>query len=462
MAANLARSLGALLLAGIPIAASSQTPPPILRAPKSRTEVPFPRRVTTIENNQSCDIGTYPAATLLLPYFEVEVDKPGDHAANTIFTVVNTARAPQVIRVTVWTDYGYPTVWFNVYLTGYDVQSFSMYDILATGITPPTSSTSPVGSRSLKTNSLLTSVQACENLGGVLPQELVDDIRTMLTTGRPSASALSGCTVGSSHPSLAVGYVTVDVVNGCSNVSPLDSAYYSQVLLFDNVLTGDYERLNADPVTGNYAGGNPLVHIKAVPEGGRAGSTVPAGNALPYTFYDRFTPSSARRIDRRQPLPSAFAARFIEGGTANFATDYAIWREGSDRAGAAGCNVTASAAMPYGSIVRFDEMENPTMNAASVSATGGGARALSFPVTSAASTGQAPFPPQASNTVAGWMYLNLDNAAGVTASSTSPYSVARPSQNWVIVHLRADGRYAVDYDATTLSNGCTAPQAEVK
>jgi hypothetical protein len=338
-----------------------------------------------------------------------------------------------------------------------------MYDILATGITPRTSSTSPVGSRSLKTNSQLVGLQACENLGGDLPQELVDDVKTMLTTGRPSSSALSGCTVGASHPSLALGYVTVDVVNSCSNISPLDSAYYSQVILFDNVLTGDYERLNADPVTGNYAGGNPLVHIKAVPEGGRAGSIVPASNALPYTFYDRFTPQTARRIDRRQPLPSSFAARFIEGGTANFATDYAIWREGMDRAGAGGCNVTASAAMPYGSIVRFDEMENPTLNAAATAATtASSVRSLSFPVTSAASTGQAPFPPQASNTVAGWMYLNLDNAAGVTTSSTSPYSVARPSQNWVIVHLRADGRYAVDYDATTLSNGCTPAQAEAK
>jgi hypothetical protein len=40
--------------------------------------------------------------------------------------------------------------------------------------------------------------------------------------------------------------------------------------------------------------------------------------------------------------------------------------------------------------------------------------------------------------------------------------MARPSQNWVIVHLRADGRYAVDYDATTILNGCTLPQSEYK
>lgn len=459
MAAKISRSLGALLLAGIPIVASSQTAiPRAIPATRSRTSAPTVHRVTTIENNQSCDIGTYPAATLLLPYFEVEVGKPVNLAANTLFTVVNTSRAPQVTRVTIWTDYGYPTLWFNVFLTGYDAQSFSMYDILTTGFTPRTSATSPAGSRSLATNSLLMGLDTCENLGGDLSPELIADVKAMLTTGRASTAAMNGCAVGSEHPSLAVGYVTVDVVNGCSTISPLDSAYYSQVLLFDNVLTGDYDRLNPDPEVGNYAGGNPLVHIKAVPEGGKAGSTVLPGNSLPYTFYDRFTPQTARRIDRRQPLPAAFAARFIEGGTANFSTDYAIWREGISHLSAGGCNVAASAAMPYGSIVRFDEMENPTVAVAAKT----GASGLSFPVTSAVSTGHSPFPPQVSNTVAGWMYLNLDNAAGATASSASPYSVARPSQNWVIVHLRAEGRYAVDYDATTISNGCTFSQAEAK
>lgn len=455
MAAKLARSLGALLLAGIPIAASPQSAIPTTRR---ATTAPATHRITTIENNQSCDIGTYPAATLLLPYFEVEVGKPADQAANTIFTVVNTSRAPQIVRITIWTDYGYPTLWFNVFLTGYDAQSFSMYDILATGLTPKTTAKAAVGPRSQATNSHLIGLDACETLGGELPVELVGEVRTMLTTGRASAAAMIGCKVGSEHPSRAVGYVTVDVVNGCSTISPFDSAYYSQVLLFDNVLTGDYERLNADQTSGNYAGGNPLVHIKAVPEGGKAGSTVPAGNSLPYTFYDRFTPPTARRIDRRQPLPAAFAARFIEGGTTNFATDYAIWREGMDRLGPGGCNVAASAAMPYGSIVRFDEMENPTVAVAAKS----GALSLSFPATSAMSTGQAPFPPQASNTISGWMYLNLDNSAGATASASGPYSMVRPSQNWVIVHLRAEGRYAVDYDATSISNGCTASQSEAK
>ena len=76
--------------------------------------------------------------------------------------------------------------------------------------------------------------------------------------------------------------------------------------------------INPNSSTGNYASGNPLVHIRAIPEGGAAG-TVVATN-LPYTFYDRYTPRTTPAMDRRQPLPAAFTARYIQGGTAAFRT----------------------------------------------------------------------------------------------------------------------------------------------
>src|ERR1041385_5311042 len=103
---------------------------------------------SAIDNASSCDIGTFPAATLLLPYFEVEVRKHVNDAANTIFTVVNTSRQPQIARVTIWTDYGYPAIWFNVFLTGYDSQPISLYDVIVEGALPATSSTAAVGARS--------------------------------------------------------------------------------------------------------------------------------------------------------------------------------------------------------------------------------------------------------------------------------------------------------------------------
>ncbi|HEV2722953.1 MAG TPA: hypothetical protein VG323_23210, partial [Thermoanaerobaculia bacterium] len=243
------------------------------------------------------------------------------------------------------------------------------------------------------------------------------------------------------------------------------SIYFSQIL-FDNVLIGDYQDINPNPATGNYAGGNPLVHIRAVPEGGPAGS-VPGTN-LPFTFYDRYTGGIVpRTIDRRQPLPSAWAARFIQGGTGAFNTNFKIWREGYSNGA---CSSSAATGLPTNSnitiaeVIRFDEHENATVLSNGIISPAPGS--VGTAETQSLSTASAFFPaPSTSGDVGGWMYLNLNNSPyppGVTAA----YSVARgtpaqwnstlrPSQNWVIVSMFAEGRYSVDFDAAWLGNGCS-------
>jgi hypothetical protein len=418
----------------------------LFAATSRRVAAPAAARPMTIDNAGSCDLSNTPSATLLLPYFEVELGKRVNDAANTIFTIINTSSNAQISRVTIWTDYGYPAAWFNIFMKPYDVQAISLWDVISLGRLPKTSNAGIAAS-----NPHFIVTESCASAGGDLPAEMLESLQSMLTTGTRSAD-VAECRVGGSH-AMAIGYVTVDVVNSCVAISPLDIAYYSQILLFDNVLTGDYERINPDVNVGNYAGGNPLVHIKAVPEGGPAGS---GSTGLPYTFYDRFTPTGGRKVDRRQPLPSAFAARFIQGGTGKFQTDYAVWREAAAPA-VASCATPSSASMAIASVVRFDESENPMVGGGTQSATTGGiASPMSLPSTAAPPTASSIFPPLSSQAVSGWMYLNLDNrAGGITASSTSAYSTARPSQNWVIIHMRAEGRYGVDYNATTLANGCT-------
>src|ERR1044071_4140870 len=86
----------------------------------------------TTRNNDSCDIAVLPAATLLLPYFEVDLDRPGGET--TLVTITNVTNLDAIARVTLWTDRGYPVLTFNVFLTGYDVQSLDLYDILARGV----------------------------------------------------------------------------------------------------------------------------------------------------------------------------------------------------------------------------------------------------------------------------------------------------------------------------------------
>src|SRR5437764_9790368 len=92
---------------------------------------------TTTNNDDSCDISTAPAATLLLPYFEVDFNSPQTTARTTIFTITNVSALPQIAHVVVWTDWSFPALDFNIWLTGYDVQSINLYDLFSRGVIAP-------------------------------------------------------------------------------------------------------------------------------------------------------------------------------------------------------------------------------------------------------------------------------------------------------------------------------------
>jgi len=404
-------------------------------------------RTIATANAASCDIGTFAAATLLLPYFEVDVNAPVTQAVNTIFSVVNTSSAPQIARVTIWTDLGFPGAYFNVFLTGYDVQTISMYEVMARGNFPYTTSIIPHGptSASNTANAHFNSEIWCDRVGGSHSTEWLRYLQRIFTAGERE----TGCPVGLKHDH-AIGYVTIDVVSSCSIDSPLNETYWKEMLLYDNVLTGEYERVNPNATTGNYAGGNPLVHIRAVPEGGASGAN--PGTPLPYTFYDRYTPRDARGIDRRQPLPSTFAARYIEGGPDSFKTNFVFWREGTVGADPNECAYGKNGSLRLFTpmIVRFDEHENAVVT------TGCGEEGCAYPLTPATSSiaSSSPLlPPRVSKDVSGWIWIDLDNGIG---AARGPYSTRRASQNWIVVQMYAEGRYAVDFDATAMANGCTA------
>ena len=93
-------------------------------------------------SGELCALDDAPAATLLLPWFEVAYGDPG--AVTTAFSIVNTVAEAKLTRVTLWSDLGVPVLWFNVYLTGWDVQTINLRDVLA-GTLPSTGAHSPVG-----------------------------------------------------------------------------------------------------------------------------------------------------------------------------------------------------------------------------------------------------------------------------------------------------------------------------
>jgi hypothetical protein len=426
---------------------------------------------SSTDNDDSCDIKAAPAATLLLPYFEVDLS--GTSGQTTLFTVTNVSRYPQIAHVTLWTDYAYPVMTFNLFLGGYQVQSINLADVLirntiasSTGIRP--------GSIWPAANPNLRASIDCATIPGVVPATIIAEVRKALTNGGTSSCNRA---VGSVHAN-AIGYATIDVVASCTSRTPADPLYYTNDILFDNVLIGDYQQLVPHPARttapSNDATGNPMVHIRAVPEGGGAGSSV--STRLPYTFYDRYTPANTRTFDRRQPLPSTFAARYIQGGPGAYATNFTIWREGFGLGSCA--DASASGNMIVSEIVRFDEHENPN-TAVPCSTLCPAPAPTTLNAASSTTTSDSQYPYFSTADVGGWFYLNLNNGGSTTYSVTkeiggqrlptnertnlSPVASGtagpRPSQNWVTVTLfgitAVGNRLTGEFDAAALGNGCS-------
>jgi hypothetical protein len=448
----------------------------------------FAASPSSINNDDSCDIKVGPAATLLLPYFEVDV--AGTSGQTTLFTITNVTCYPQIAHVTLWTDRALPVVTFNLFLTGYDVQAINLADVLIRGtVAPPngTGQTATPDALSAAGSGNLRTPLDCAGTPGLLPASITKVLRAALTSGvfNPGGGDPSCNKAGDVHAN-AIGYATIDVVANCTNLMPTNPNYYKTDLLFDNVLIGDYQQIGANPAGTELrslsdAGGNPMVHIRAMPEGGGAGTNVPT--ALPYTFYDRYTPAATRTIDRRQPLPSTFAARYIQGGPNGFATNMTIWREGSNRYGETCISYYYNSQGNYiGEFIRFDEHENPFAAAE-------GPRcectqpqrtlAAASSTNTATNNYDSPYPALAGLDVGGWFYMNLNNGGSTTYSVTrdiggvptptsaptsfapsggTTYTGPRPSQNWVTVTLFgtiAGSSMTSELDAAPLGNGCS-------
>ncbi|HEX8620160.1 MAG TPA: hypothetical protein VF911_21450, partial [Thermoanaerobaculia bacterium] len=416
-------------------------------------------RPTSTNNDDSCDIALLPAATLLVPYFEVDLDRPNGAGENTLITVTNVSNVEQIALVTLWTDWAFPVVSFNIYLTGYDVQSIGLYDILALGLIAPPHGTGFEGRGSSegdfsRKNPLIAN-DTCYFLPVSVPPFYRARLRDAFTKGTVAALGSNpACgAVGGRHER-AIGYATIDVVRRCGIASPIDESYYRDELLFDNVLVGDYQQING---AANYSEGGPLVHIRAIPEGGTAAARIADPQTyqsnFPRTFYSRYQSAAAPALDGRQPLPSQFASHWIAGGAGGFSTDFKIWREGAKLNEAACGTHAVNEHIGVAEVIRFDEEENATILSDPICCI------LPYdtllPAAARVSVNDSDvFPPVEDDAVAGWVFVNLDDP-------TRPHA----TQAWMIASMRAralqgaPSGFSVDADVVALGNGCTPPLA---
>src|SRR5664280_834747 len=89
----------------------------------------------------TCAYDNVPAATLLVPYWKVSLNGATgvpipSTGTDTLVSVVNVSTPGVIAHVTVWNKYSKAVIDFNIPLTGNDVVSFSMRDIMNGKLSP--------------------------------------------------------------------------------------------------------------------------------------------------------------------------------------------------------------------------------------------------------------------------------------------------------------------------------------
>jgi len=250
-----------------------------------------------------------PGSTLLFPYFEVDLADPAGR--DTVLTLQNASATAILAHTVVWSDEGVASAIFDVYLTGYDIASFSMRDVIAgqlpqtaTDGQDPSDTISPQGPYSQDINFASCGSRLPYPAGTIpAPAGMTPaDLRNALT-GAPTTDIAPGMCWGRNvGDGRARGYVTVDLVNSCNDFKPGDPGYAdtpNNFLTSQNALLGSF--VIATPATHEWFADN-AVSIESTFLNDPPSITTP-GN---YTFYGRYNGWNAG--DRREPLPTTWVA----------------------------------------------------------------------------------------------------------------------------------------------------------
>jgi hypothetical protein len=409
-----------------------------------------------------CTVDAVPAATLLLPYFEVDLNNP--NGLTTLFSVNNASATAILVHVVMWSDLSVPVLDFNIYLTGYDVQSVNLRDIIINGNMPQTASAGQDPSDTISPKGALSQDINFASCTGVLPPPQLPAFFTAhlqaALTGKPSAILKGNCAGQLIGDNIARGYITMDTVNNCSLRFPGDAGYFAGGgggdVTNQDVLWGDWFIVNS---VQNFAEGGDLVHIEAAPGVGISGqiptnpATTTAGR---YTFYGRYDAWTA--VDNREPLATEFAARYLNGGPFSGGTSLLCWRDSKVNQGPFTCPATFGlqpAWYPLGQegIVIFDEQEHPVVP-------------QTFPFSPQPPTGSLiPCPAETQRVQVngasfpvpfsfGWLFMDMNTT--VAAAGANPPVDPAAAQAWIIYTLASNGHFAVGIDAIRLDSACAA------
>jgi len=324
-----------------------------------------------------CAFDVVPAATLLFPFVALDYNNPvnGD---TTLFAITNVSSEAQIVHIVVWTDYSDHVLDFNIILSGYDVQTINIRDIFVNGQLPSSFTSGPgvVGGSRLASgpvcpasdewvgpdlplpNATSTLYDRCNNdtsVNGVpyfpgypnyptIPQATLDLFKAKLQWSQTFLKVHADCYTGNAYmisPSdwfqnrstadATWMYITADVVWTCNRMFPdADAAYWQDAAgnvadpttgyyspdgpqaMYDNVLIGDMLWVNDDA---RFSEAGNAVHIEADVD----------LTGMP-TFYYRYATVNFAQNDHREPLPTAWAMRYIGVGSTAIDTYVRAWK----------------------------------------------------------------------------------------------------------------------------------------
>ena len=382
-----------------------------------------------------CALDPVPAASLLIPYFEVGSDcTVGSPDPTTTFVLTNTSRNSVLARVTVWSNAGVPGLSFDIYLKGYDRQDVDLRRVLCDGWLPSTGAGVLPGPGPLSQPAVnFTSCNATANAAGGAPVYGGDGaisaadtnaLRTGLR-GQPLPNSPGNCIAIPNGRDSAEGYLTIDAVTRCGAISP-GAPGFDADLATSNVLIASAVLLDNDD--------NASVHIPAI------ALEAPGANELG-TSTSFYAGNGIASAARREPLPGAWQ---VEAGPAGFTdAELIVWRAPPGPGAAFVCTAGPS--------------WHPLQTANDTGYASRGVFHVLDDGRALATLRLAPFPRRAQRVVAreelpelagvagGWSWMNL--ASGHTPA---PF----PSQAWVGVVRRSAGRFDVLHAGTPADNGC--------
>jgi len=318
-----------------------------------------------------CAFDAVPAATILFPFVALDYNSP-TMGTSTTFSITNVSSEAQIVHVTVWTDFSAAILDFNILLTGYDVISMNIRDIFINGNLPVTKWEPHSGNEGVSVNGPVSIDNTAHPATWLNPG--IDD-------PQPTNSLGDRCNTGnSSYPGLYENnpippgflnlfqgylqvsqtvdrlhsddcdkpyadpyelsptpfwaerdttyptwmYITADVVENCNKLFPDQAGYFIDEARYDNVLIGDVFWTNTEQ---RFSEASNAVHLEADMDLGAVATTAPTG--FPVSFYHRYAALIDDVSDYREPLPTAWAFRYLGAGIDNIGTDIRVWKGSS-------------------------------------------------------------------------------------------------------------------------------------